>query len=396
MLSQRITKTCLLLTHDTDSIKKAGYRDLLMGSLGELKSSNTYLIHLKNSEEATASLNNAQPFYTKIVEIAEQFIAYKANDPITLTETLLTYELSFFQSMDNVVEQYVLENQVEITRFKYFIIFSNIAIILILTSLVILVINPAIIHNEKNTEIIRQQNADLSNLNATKNKLFSIIAHDLRTPFNGILGLTELLVSNIKEQDIKDIEYILNKIRLQSKNTYQLLENLLSWAKTQTGQISFNPENLDLKTAIDETIDILLPLAENKGITIQVHHSAGSYVFADADMLNTILRNLVTNAIKYSEMNSVVYILCKSTDGCTEITVTDHGTGMDEEELEKLFRQDVQRSKAGTQNERGTGLGLIICKEFIERHKGSISVESEVNKGSKFKFTIPDREVHTT
>jgi signal transduction histidine kinase len=382
----------MLLTHDTDTVKKAAYSGLLKGSLTELISNNDHLLNLKNSEEATAFLKNAQPYYNNIVEIAEKFIHNEASDPIKQTESLLADELSFFQIMDNVIEQYVKENQIEITRFKYFIIFSNIAIIFILFILVMLVINPAIIENERKTEIIRKQNAELTSLIATRNKIFSIIAHDLRTPFNAILGLSDLLVSNIRDHDVEDIEGILNKIHRQSTSTYQLLENLLNWAKTQTGQISFNPEKLDLNNAIEETIAIVIPMAENKGITFKVAHSDVPHVYADPDMLNAILRNLVINAIKYSEINSEVYIFSKSMESHTEITIADQGTGMCEEELIGLFRHDTQRSKEGTLKERGTGLGLIICKEFVDRHNGSLTVVSEINRGSKFTFTIPVRQ----
>jgi signal transduction histidine kinase len=393
MLSQRITKTCLLLTHNTDSLKKVGYRNLLSRSLEELKSNNTYLIGLQNSEKAATYLNKAQPLYQNIVGIAEKFIAPEVTDPLMQTEALMTYELSFFELMDNVVEQFVNENQTEIARFKYFIIFSNVAIILILFSLVMLVINPAIIQNEKNTEIIRQKNAELSRLNSTKNKLFSVIAHDLRNPFNYILGYLEMMLTNIHEQKIEEIEVNLNNLRIQSENTYHLLENLLDWAKTQTGQIGFHPVSLDIKSIIDQVVIFLKPLADNKNVSIEVSANEGLLLYADPDMLKTILRNLITNAIKYSNLSSVIHVYLETKSAYYEISVEDKGIGMREDEKENLFQGTDFISKNGTAEEKGSGLGLMICKEFVERHSGKIRVESETGKGSKFIFSIP---VHNT
>jgi signal transduction histidine kinase len=395
MLSQRISKTCILLTYSSDSSKKIDYLDLLKSSLADLKANNSHLISLENSVQVKSLLDDAQTYYVKIIEYAEKFTGSDVNDRANYISTMLQNEFSFFKLMDKTVDQYEKENQEKIEMFKYYIIFSNIAIVVILFSLVAFVINPAINENEKNYEIIRKNNDELSNLNTTKNKLFSIIAHDLRNPFNYILGFLEFMLSNIRNQKIEDIEANLNNIRIQSENTYQLLENLLDWAKTQTGQINYHPENLDLSKLIDETLLFLKPLADNKNISIEVVLLEELPVFADRDMLKTILRNLITNAIKYSNLNSVVRISSDLYRHYNEITIADNGIGMSDEEVKNLFQQDLQHSEEGTAKEKGTGLGLILCKEFVERHEGKIWVESEVNKGSKFKFLIPIKESDT-
>jgi signal transduction histidine kinase len=395
MLCQRISKTCILLTYSSDSSKKIDYLDLLKSSLADLKTNNSLLIGLENTVQVKSLLDDAQTYYVKIIENAEKFTGSDINDRANYISTMLQNEFSFFKLMDKTVDQYEKENQEKIEMFKYYIIFSNIAIVIILFSLVAFVINPAINENEKNYEIIRKNNDELSNLNATKNKLFSIIAHDLRNPFNYILGFLEFMLSNIHNQKVEDIEANLNNIRIQSENTYQLLENLLDWAKTQTGQISFNPEIIDIYKVIDETLLVLKTLADNKNISIEVALLEELPIYADRDMLKTILRNLVTNAIKYSNKNSIVSISSELFRNYIEFTVTDTGIGMSEEEIKVLFHQEIQRSKEGTAKEKGTGLGLILCKEFIERHEGKIWVESEVNKGSKFKFLIPVQESDT-
>lgn len=389
MISQRITKNCLLLTYSSDSLKNIDYMKSLATSLEELKENNFYLLNLDNSEQVAILLKAAQPHFLKIVENASNFSRHETGNKVNYIENFLPNETSFLQIMDNIVEQYSNESVNEIDQFKFFIVFSNVVIVLILFSLVAFIINPVIIENEKTYEIIQQKNVELSDINATKNKLFSIIAHDLRNPFHCILGLSEHLVTNIKDQKIEDIEIILNKIRIQSESTYQLLENLLDWAKTQTGQISFCPERIDLSKVINETVLFLKPLSDNKNITFIVTAKDGLSVFVDRDMLKTILRNLITNAIKYSKLNSEINILSEQKQDYTEIIIADKGIGISKDELSNLFQNKIQCSKQGTSMEKGTGLGLILCHEFVKRHNGNIRVESELNKGSKFILSIP-------
>ncbi len=241
----------------------------------------------------------------------------------------------------------------------------------------------------KQTETTLKEKSDkLLEVNTTKDKLFSIIAHDLRSPFNGIIGFLDLLKENISKYELKTTIEMLEQIHTLSKSTYHLLEHLLSWAKSQTGQISFRPEKIKLKSFFNEIIEGTLPTAKAKGISIQAIQNVDNIVYADENMLKTIMRNLLSNAIKYSNNGCKIKILAKSKDDKIEISVADNGLGMSEEDKNKLFKLNVNPSKYGTADEKGTGLGLIICKEFVEKHGGKIWVESTLGKGSEFIFTI--------
>lgn len=232
-------------------------------------------------------------------------------------------------------------------------------------------------------------NKELQTLNATKDKLFSIIAHDIRSPFNSILGFTDLLSSNLKSYSLDKIAEIVNVLNTSTKKTYNLLDNLLDWAKTQTKQIKFNPELLDISLIIRNIINDLDFFASTKKISFKYNPIENVKVNADQNMLSSIIRNLISNAVKFSNTNGYITITLLQNAEYVEVSVADNGVGMTAETSANLFQQNVNESKYGTANEKGSGLGLAICKDFIERHNGTISVESELDKGSTFKFTLP-------
>ena len=229
----------------------------------------------------------------------------------------------------------------------------------------------------------------LGELIATKDKLFSIIAHDLRSPFNSILGFLELLIENVKNYEVADVEKYLGIINLSAKNTLVLLDNLLNWAKSQTGQIIFKPEKIVLSSLIQEIFELLNPSAKNKNIVLNHIQSEEIIVFADLNMIKTVLRNLISNAIKFTNSNGKINVYGLQNDKFIEIAVSDNGVGMNEETQNELFRLETNETSKGTANEKGSGLGLILCKEFVEKHGGKIWVKSELGKGSVFKFTLP-------
>jgi signal transduction histidine kinase len=228
----------------------------------------------------------------------------------------------------------------------------------------------------------------LRELNATKDKLFSIIAHDLRSPFNSILGYSELLLENEVDIEAEKVAYI-KIVQSSAKTTLNLLDNLLNWAKSQTGQFIFKPEKLNLSSVIGEIIEISSSTAEIKNISLFHVPSTAFDVCADKNMLQTILRNLVSNALKFTNPNGRIKIYTKEVQDYIEITISDNGVGMDGETLSKLFQIDKKLISAGTANEKGSGLGLIVCKEFVEKQGGKIWIESETGKGCNSKFTIP-------
>ncbi|MBV5312720.1 MAG: hypothetical protein JZU47_05445 [Prolixibacteraceae bacterium] len=238
-------------------------------------------------------------------------------------------------------------------------------------------------------ELLKKNNAELKNNNVTKDKLFSIIAHDLKNPVGNILVISKLINSNLKNQEQENLAELIEMIGSQAEETLELLETLFDWAKSQTGQITHKPEILNLKTLIEQVIETHNPAAQLKDIVIESETSEEIKIFADQNMLNTILRNLTTNAIKFTYPKGRIRISAEQKTDNIEITVSDNGIGMDEKTIDSLFRIDTTHTAMGTADEKGTGLGLIICKEFIERHGGQIKIESKLGKGSKFIFNLP-------
>ena len=234
-----------------------------------------------------------------------------------------------------------------------------------------------------------QSEAQLKELNATKDKFFSIIAHDLKNPFNIIFGYSELLSKNIKKYDLNKIESQVNQIYNISKLTYNLLEDLLTWSKSQSGKLNFEPVELNFIDICIEIIEILKSNADAKNIKINFFEMEKIHLKADYYMLKTVFRNLITNAIKFTQPEGRIDIYAEKKHTNVIITVSDNGIGIPKEHHEKLFDVAQKYSTPGTANESGTGLGLALCKEFIEKHGGKIWVESEPEKGSDFKFTLP-------
>ena len=242
---------------------------------------------------------------------------------------------------------------------------------------------------KKAEQLLKERESQLRELVTTKDKLFSIIAHDLRSPFNGLLTFSELLIHNPKDLDDAEAESYLEIINSLSKNTLDLLDNLLNWAKAQTGQLIYKPETTNLSVIVREILEISKSIAKIKNISLNYTQNSDIEVFADVNMLKTILRNLISNAIKFTHANGEIAIYALQNQNNIEITVSDNGVGMSEETLNKLFSIDRNVAKLGTADEKGSGLGLILCKEFIEKHGGEIWIESEPGKGSAFKFTLP-------
>jgi signal transduction histidine kinase len=253
------------------------------------------------------------------------------------------------------------------------------------------------IHKKAELELIaakekaEESEIQLGELNATKDKFFSIIAHDLKSPFNSMLGFSEILNENFDEYDTQKQKKFISLIYQELQGTYKLLENLLYWSRSQRGTIDFKPKKLNLYLLVSETTELLIQLAKNKSINLINQIPKNINVEADRDMLLTIIRNLISNAIKFTPKGGEISMKATQTkdDKFVQILVTDNGVGISKETQSKLFDIGENTSTKGTENESGTGLGLILCKEFVEKHGGKIWVESELGKGSNFKFTLP-------
>jgi len=242
---------------------------------------------------------------------------------------------------------------------------------------------------KKTEEEIKYQNEELQKLNATKDKFFSIIGHDLKSPFNTIVGFSELLVEQVKEKDYEGIEKYAGIIRQSSMRALNLLMNLMEWARSQTGRMDFNPEYFELVDMINETALLFTDLTHQKSISFRLKLPSHAAVYADKAMISTVLRNLISNAIKFTMPGGELIVAADVKPNEVTISVKDTGVGIPKNLIDNLFRIDENFSTPGTQNEKGTGLGLILCKEFAEKHGGKIQVESEVGKGTAFYFTIP-------
>ncbi len=235
--------------------------------------------------------------------------------------------------------------------------------------------------------LIQQQNSELSKLNADKDRFIKILAHDLKNPFNSLLGFSELLLKNLRKYDIEKIEKQINTIYNTSKQTYNLLEDLLLWSKSQVGKLPFEPQTYLFSEICKEVITNFK--INPKNITINCLETEKTKVTVDLNMFNTVMRNLISNAIKFTNQNGQINVYAEKNHKNAIITVSDNGIGIEKEVIPKLWETYTNYSTIGTNNEKGTGFGLTLCKELIEKHGGQIWVESEVGKGSDFKFTLP-------
>jgi PAS domain S-box-containing protein len=229
----------------------------------------------------------------------------------------------------------------------------------------------------------------LQKLNADKDRFISILSHDLKSPFNSILGFSEVLTEDIRKLNTDEIEDIAKNINKSARNTLYLLEDLLAWAMMQQGKIIFKPQKLSLADICKNILEILNPNAVAKNITINYYIADRIKVFADIDMIKTVLRNLVSNALKFTNNGGTISVSSEENSENVTISISDNGVGIKAENIKKLFNISEVITTKGTAEETGTGLGLLLCKEFVEKHGGKIWVESEVGIGSEFKFTLP-------
>ena len=241
---------------------------------------------------------------------------------------------------------------------------------------------------------LKHKNTELQRVNTEKDKFFSIIAHDLRSPFNGFLGLTEIMTTELSDltmEEVRDISQLLNK---SANGLFTLLGNLLEWSKMQRGLIDFMPVSIPLRSAIAESLVLTIDAAHNKGISLEIDVPTDLVAFADLYMFESIIRNLTGNAVKFTPKGGKILIDARIADDNTiEFSIIDTGIGMNMEMVDNLFRLDMNTRRPGTEGESSNGLGLIICKDFIERHGGTLWVESEDDAGSTIRFNLPNKNL---
>lgn len=240
---------------------------------------------------------------------------------------------------------------------------------------------------------LKENEKRLAALNATKDKFFSIIAHDLKNPFNTLIGISELMISNPEIKDTEDFEELMQGMFETAKSGHNLLENLLEWSRSQVGSIQLEPKLISLNDVFKAAFTFFQETAKAKGITISIAEVNAGVVYADYNMVNFIIRNLINNAIKFSYGGSKIEVESRVDNKKTVISIIDNGVGINAETIDKLFKIEHSIQKNGTANEKGTGLGLVLCKEFVENNGGEIWVESKEGKGSKFSFSLPNSAI---
>ncbi len=240
---------------------------------------------------------------------------------------------------------------------------------------------------EKNIEIQKYAN-ELEEANKTKDRFFSIISHDLKSPFNALIGFSDLIKIALEENDFEDIKKMNELIHQTATNTYKLLLNLLDWSRAQTNEIKFKPTKININKLIKENLELFKAQANKKGVIFEFDSPKNNFVLADENMTNIIIRNLISNAVKYTRKGSVSIVIGLTDKTCV-IKITDTGIGIKQEVVKQIFNIEENISTQGTNGERGTGLGLILCKEFTNKNNGNLTVESTINKGSTSTLNLP-------
>jgi len=311
-----------------------------------------------------------------------------------LLETQNRYELDKKESEIDKLEQERKQKQKELDNQRKFRNVLIVVVVLVIT-VALLVYYLYVLKKRSNQELtlinekVQDQNVQLQDLNATKDKFFSIISHDLKGPLNSLTSFSGLLINHTESLSKEDIQMLAKDLDKSVKNLFALLENLLEWSRSQTGNIEFTPKPFDLGALLEENKELLKAQAQAKKINLVNENKEALTVTAHQNSINTVVRNLISNAIKFTPEGGLIIVGMKRRDREVEVSVADNGVGMSPQVVEKLFRIDTKISTKGTADEKGTGLGLILCKDFIEKNGGQISVQSEVGKGTVFYFTLP-------
>jgi len=242
---------------------------------------------------------------------------------------------------------------------------------------------------ESKNKKIEQSENELRVLNASKNKFFSIIAHDLKNPFHTVMGYSWLLSNDYELFTEEERRKFASDINQSTNNIFRLLQNLLEWSKSQTGRLVFTPKEIEFKRILENSVSVLRSLADQKNIVLKPDYNEDLILFADPLMIETVLRNLINNAIKFTPEDGLIEITANQIENHISICVKDSGIGISEEDAHNLFQIDSTVKRKGTNDEDGSGLGLILCKEFVHKNNGTIWVKSSLGSGSSFFFTVP-------
>lgn len=375
--SNQKNKTCLL-NKSINYLKNSLRSFQKYGSLKDIQESNFYL---SKANKELGKDKIALDYFEKYTKIKDSIFSDDNKNRIANLESQREIDLR-----DKQIEIQHLRIKNE-ARKVYLLITIIIAVAVLLALFFWLYLSKT-----KTNEILNKKNKLISEINNQKDKFFSIIAHDLRGPFNGFLGLTELLAEDIDSMTPKEIQFAAGSMRSSAKHLFRLLENLLEWSRMEQGLIPFLPKEHLLMPIVSECIVTLKDNAHNKKIKITNDIAANTKAFADHNILQFVIRNILSNAIKFTAKGGEINIKAIENESQTTISIIDSGIGMSWQMIENLFTLDVQNNRKGTDDEPSTGLGLILCKEFIQKHSGKIWVESEEGKGSTFYFNFPKKQ----
>ena len=294
--------------------------------------------------------------------------------------------ISNSQSINNKIE-----NGTEAIQIIDFQAYFVIIIILFLATIILFffLYFKKVKENKTSTEILCKQNELLQEANNTKEKFLSIIGHDLKNPFNSVLGLSNLIIEQWESLEEKERLNITNEINNSSQNIYELLDNLLIWSRTQTSNTQMVPEAFDLNEKIQEIFELFKNQAHYKNINVRLEISNIKKVFADPNMIATVIRNLLSNSLKFTFAGGQIVIRTQKKADIVEFSISDNGKGILPDDLKRIFKDKGNIKTKGTANESGSGLGLLLAKDFVQRNGGLIWVESKPGKGSLFTFTLP-------
>jgi len=348
--------------------------------------------------ETMGNYKNALLYHKKFKDASDEILNEDRNRQIAHLRVVYDMEKKEKENQllkkNNHIQKLKLDHQrLELDRQK---LLRNFLILVSVLVLIIALVTYNRYHTRKKTEhVLRASEKKLKKMNAAKDKLFTIIAHDLGSPLNSLLLSSRHLKNHFQALDERDLEEFIHNIYKQTQDMSDLLENLLQWAMVQIGKIEKNPEAVDLYLLTEEALEQVKYSAQKKKIHLASHIMENTIAWADKRMMQAVMRNLLSNAIKYTYPSGEIKITSKDVDNCIEVIVSDNGVGMGREKADRLFTEEFHESTRGTSNEKGTGLGLVLCKEFVETNGGEIRVQSQPHHGSHFSFTLPKHHEHS-
>lgn len=342
--------------------------------------------------ESMGDYKKALLYHKKFKETSDEILDEDRNKRIAHLEVVYDVDKREKENQllkkNNHIQKLKLDHQkLEIGRQK--LLRNFLALVSVLVVIIALVTYNRYRIRKKTETVLRASEQKLKKMNAAKDRLFTIIAHDLASPLNSLLLSARHLYNHYQSLDNQDRSEFIQNIFKQTQDMSDLLENLLQWARVQIGKIQQNPGPVDLRLLTSKSLEQIKYMAQKKKIVLAAHITDTTYVWADIHMMQAVIRNLLSNAIKYTHPGGEINISAKDAGNYIEIIVSDNGVGMTKDKKERLFKEEIHESSRGTSNEKGTGLGLILCKEFVEKNNGEIRVQSQPDQGSHFSFTLP-------